>query len=916
MEFTPRQRAAIEHAGGNLQIIACAGSGKTEVVAQRIAHILQRDWEAGLRPNSFVAFTFTDKAAAELKDRIGERVRDRLGEVVGMAELYVGTIHAFCLDLLKTHIPEYLKFNVLSDVQRALLVDRNSRQSGLTVATTLDGVPLRRFIDTQAYCQALDILREDISDATCLINNSVLQTSSAYHTLLRSKRYLDYSEILAVAAHELETDARLHARLRNTIKHLIVDEYQDINPVQERIIRALNQLGASLCVVGDDDQTIYQWRGSDVRNIITFRDRYPHVTTISLEENFRSSTGVIETARDCIALNTVRLPKAMKSVDAQTHHTGDVCAHSFSSPAEEAEFIAETIKALHGVAFEDREGARGLSYSDCAVLLRTVKGSADPILRALAVAGIPFVVVGMTSLFSTREANAARHTFYFLSGANGVGESEVRSAWVTAQLGVAAGAMDDAVTFLKDTKKALDEADDARWAQYSLQRTYLTLLEKLRISEGSIPGDRGEIVLYNLGKFSQAISDFEQIHFQSAPRAKYESFAGFLEHQADRHYAEGWQDNQYASPDAVQVMTVHQAKGMQWPVVFLPALIRNRFPSKRGGGKTAWHLLPATAVANASRYQGDIEDERRLFYVAMTRSQKFLFMSWAPVAGNRLYQRASDFYDAVLGSKWVKRPKVDYSERKRLPARSRAAINNVVLTFSDLKYFFECPYQFKLRILYGFNAPLHEALGYGKSLHDCLAEVHDRAIRGDIPDANEAQSLVATHLHVPFAYPRLREQLERSAAGIIRDYLQQRREDLGRLEYSEKAISLDLGDGISVVGRIDLVRRLDTDEISIVDMKTSDRAQAENLTEQQLHVYAIGYQQLTGRRADFVEIYELDEQRRKPRAVDDDFIAQVEVDIKEASRGLRLNQLNARPSERACGGCDYQRLCSHSACRR
>ena len=142
----------------------------------------------------------------------------------------------------------------------------------------------------------------------------------------------------------------------------------------------------------------------------------------------------------------------------------------------------------------------------------------------------------------------------------------------------------------------------------------------------------------------------------------------------------------------------------------------------------------------------------------MTRSQKYLHMTWAPIAGkNNRYAVASDFWNDILASKYVKRRAPDYSTPRRLPPRPRAGVANVIFTFSDLKYFFECPYQFKLRILYGFNAPIHEALGYGKSLHDALAEVHARAMRGDVAEATEVPRLVETHLHAPYAYPALRQ---------------------------------------------------------------------------------------------------------------------------------------------------------------
>jgi DNA helicase-2/ATP-dependent DNA helicase PcrA len=261
----------------------------------------------------------------------------------------------------------------------------------------------------------------------------------------------------------------------------------------------------------------------------------------------------------------------------------------------------------------------------------------------------------------------------------------------------------------------------------------------------------------------------------------------------------------------------------------------------------------------------------------------------------------------------VKRRTPDYTGRKRLAPTPRAGIANVVFSFSDLKYFFECPYQFKLRILYGFNAPIHEALGYGKSLHDALADVHARAIRGDIADEGEVKELVETHLHVPYAYRTLRQELEKAAERVLANYLHDNRELFDKIEFSEKTIEITLGDGISVNGRIDLVRRLDTNETTIVDLKSSDRAQPEHVTESQLHVYALGYQELTGRRADYVEVYELDERKRKPRSVDDDFIDDVKKQVRDAAEGLRLGALPARPSEKKCKACDYRGMCSSGA---
>lgn len=160
MRPTKSQQQAIEHSERNLQLIACAGSGKTEVVARRVVHLLTPGNGDALRPRNIVAFTFTDKAAAELKERIVTRTREALGELPGMAEMFVGTIHAFCLELIKSESPKYLKYEVLNEVQQGLYVDRHGSQSGLTTSTDVAGVKLKRYQVTQRYIAALSILRE------------------------------------------------------------------------------------------------------------------------------------------------------------------------------------------------------------------------------------------------------------------------------------------------------------------------------------------------------------------------------------------------------------------------------------------------------------------------------------------------------------------------------------------------------------------------------------------------------------------------------------------------------------------------------------------------------------------------------------------------------------------------------------
>ena len=915
MKLTVAQQQAVNYSGRNLQLIACAGSGKTEVVAQRIAHLLTKSEPGRLEPRNIVAFTFTNKAAAELKDRIVQRTKEAAGcEVTGMAEMFVGTIHGFCQELLQSEVPQYLKYEVLEAIRQRIYVDRYSDLTGLTTTSALNGRALRRWIDTSRYLNALSVLREDSVDDQQLDACTVKEGLEKYRARLSEDSYFDFSALLEIAVEELENNAELRAKIIERLKYVVVDEYQDVNPIQERLVRLLHDLGAGLCVVGDDDQTIYQWRGSSVNNILTFQKRYPSVEQIKLEENFRSSEGVIETARAFIEKVEARLPKAMKSADAQPFDRGDVVALSFETPEAEAEYIVETIKSLYGIRFNDGDGERGLSYSDMAVLLRSVKNNGTVIIEALKAAGIPFVVSGLANLFDTNEARAARDLFYYISAeeidGKFVEQNTLRKSWEGANLGIQASRLMNALKYVEKVRVGLlvDEGNHP-----TIQRAFLTFLDLVQMREEQVPGDqRGQVVMFNFGRFSQVITDWESIHFRSKPIDSFQAFARFLHYQAEDSYNEGAEDNDYMVPDAVQVMTVHQAKGREWPAVFLPALLRNRFPSP-SRKSDVWNLVPQEAVKDAQRYNGSTEDEMRLFYVAMTRSKKFLHMTWAPIQGkNNRYARKSVFWDDVLASKHVRRRQPDYTDRHRMEAKPKATVANVEFSFSDLKYMFECPYQFKLRVLYGFNNPLVPPMGYGKSLHDALAEVHQRAMRGETVTKDDVPELVSRHLRIPYAPQVLRDRLAELAHRDITNYIVDNADKFRYIEFSEQPVQVNLNDGVSIKGRIDLVRRTDTNETTIVDLKSSECSQEEEVTETQLHTYALGYQELTGRDADFVEIYELEGRRPIKRAVDEDFIDDVRTKTLDAANALRTMTLEPTPSMATCRQCDFSALCSKS----
>lgn len=910
MDYTDSQLDAINHLDGNLQVIACAGSGKTQVLAQRIVNILREKGASGIGSANIVAFTFTEKAAGELKDRVHALCRKELGHSTGLAEMFVGTIHGFCLDLLQTYQFRFLKYRVLNDVQQRLLIDRHSRESGLTDLKTHDGKSLKRWLDSRLYQRCLSVIRESSIDEATLGPHPIRDALHKYNNLLDKKSYLDYSRILTEAVAALQSDVDLRTKISGRIKYLIVDEYQDVNPLQEALIVLLHELGAEVCVVGDDDQTIYQWNGSDIRNILDFQKRYKDVYQVPLGENFRSSKGIVDTARQIAERNNHRLPKSMESKEKQTFEYGDILSQRFSSPRAEADWIINKILSMRGTSFTEAGETRGITWSDCAILFRSVKNSADHVVDALRQANIPYVIKGVTGLFDVQEVQAAVSIFYYLNGE--IVRDALYKACRATSLGISDGNLRQAIDWL-DAEKA-DWPNRRLNRTFSLQHTFQGFLESLALREQDVPGtgvhnkNRGELVYYNLGKFSQVITDFEEIHWQSSPERLYETFSRFLRHQAADYYPEGWEEAAFVTPDAVQIMTVHQAKGMEYPVVFVPNLVSNRFPTPAARGRQWWHVIPPAAVLGEKRYHGSDEDERRLFYVALTRSKKYLFCTWAPEATRGQFSRQSQFINELTASEYVLTKEPVRPDIPKIEPKTARTEVEIPLTFSELKYYYQCPYQFKLRFMYGFNPGLHEKLGYGKSLHDCLAEVHRRALDKDYLTAEDVPNLLDRHLHLPYAWPELKNDMRTQADTVLRKYLAENGSVLDKIEFAEKMIELKLAEGVVVRGRIDLIRRTDTRQVIIIDFKSSDRAQEEDVTRSQLHIYAMGYQQLAGSSADIVEIYNLDKGAGAAvrELVDERLLKETEIEVVRAGRAIRDNQL---PRLEKCEGCDLQGIC-------
>lgn len=912
MILTDAQYKAVEIIDDNLQIIACAGSGKTQVVSERIINMLKQD---GVLPRNIVAFTYTEKAAAELKHRVLKLAKEQLGSIQGMAELYIGTIHAWCMHYLQEHAFGYQKYSVLNEVRLKLFIDQRNRKIGMSdLFANVQGIerPLKRFVDTGVYTTTLGIAREceakDGMDFPSHIKEAILK----YESELDRHAFFDFTMILTRFLSELKKDSTTRRKVSSELKYLIVDEYQDVNFIQENIIKELCDIGVKLCVVGDDDQTIYQWRGSSLDNILSFKDKYSDVKTVTLDDNFRSSKGIVEVAHAAIKeiLPANRLPKKMNSAGHQVYEESDLQLEEFSSPQEEEDFIVKTISNLRGKAFKDRAVSepRGLDYSDMAILLRKWK-PATQIAAALKAAGIPYLVTGVAQLFEQDEISACTDIFKFVSGE--VSEDELKKSW----MGISSAISESKLIYaIKELSKV--QPDNNRWHElFNLQEIFIDFRQNAEITEESIEGDSGqglsraEVVFYNLGMFSQVIEDFEVIHFRDNQKDKLDNFLKFLQYSAKDYYPEGWLNKSVSTPNAVTITTIHQAKGLEWPVVFIPKMNANYFPAKKTGGLSVWHILDSNIVKNYDGLRGTVEDELRLLYVALTRSKKFLFVTRAP-GESKQDKKASKFLDYLRTTPYIFRaPAYDFSDRPAANIKDGRELSNIVLNFTLLEAFYKCPYSFKYYTLYGFKEPLSPRIGYGKSIHDALMEIHRRAMDGYPPTKQDLDEILSRHVHFPYAIPKVVTEMSEKATSAVNDYYDMYSADFHNIEYAEKNIELDLGDGIIVNGTMDLIKKRDLNgekKTYIVDFKSEYQEDRHSVGEKQLLLYALGYRELTGEIADFLQIYDFAKGKENNIRLNNEQLHVAQEEIIDAAEKIRGNGLDQRCGKKGCP-CRFQK---------
>jgi len=600
-KLTPSQRKAVFHVEGPLLVLAGPGSGKTRVITYRIAALI----DSGVQPYNICAITFTNKAADEMRQRA-----TTLGASAGA---HISTFHSLCVRLLRRYADKAginPNFSIYDDSDQSRCIKQAVKDCELDTtnfppARMLDAISTlkNRLIDT-------DSLKAEADD---FFSKALAKIYTRYQSILSERNGLDFDDLLMKAAFLLQEHPDVCSELGNRFKFLLIDEYQDTNHAQYKIAKALVSQHSNICATGDPDQSIYRWRGADIRNILVFESDWPDATVVKLEENFRSTPNILEVADSLIARNQNR--KEKKLVPTRPH-SKDVCITTFEDEVEEAQAVTQRIKELADT---------GASLNDIAVFYR-VNAMSRLLEEAFIRSKIPYQVIRGVEFYNRKEIRDLLAYLKVLANpsdeiallriintpARGIGKVTIDR--------VRAYAARHKISFFEAMKKTEQNESLSKAAKTKLA-AFANMLEQFgKDATGHVaPLAERVFVESGLEKFLQAARSEGQSELDNVRELI--NAAAYYDQQTEQpsllDYLQQISlfsdvDSYDASSDRVALMTLHAAKGLEFENVFIVGLEEGLLPHER-----------------SSDGGDDLEEERRLFFVGITRAKTGLNISCA-----------------------------------------------------------------------------------------------------------------------------------------------------------------------------------------------------------------------------------------------------------------------------------------------
>lgn len=655
------QRQAVMATDGPLLILAGAGSGKTRVLTHRTAYLIE---ECGVNPYNIMAITFTNKAAGEMRERIDQMVG------YGSESIWVCTFHSTCVRILRRYIDRLgfgTNFTIYdSDDQKTLMKDICKR---LEIDTKMYKEKMFLSAISSAKDELIDPIEFETRAAGDYVKRKQAQVYREYQQALKQNNALDFDDLIMKTVELFKLDKEVLASYQDRFRYIMVDEYQDTNTAQFELIRLLALKYQNLCVVGDDDQSIYKFRGANIYNILNFEHHFPDATVIKLEQNYRSTQNILDAANAVIANNQGRKEKRLWTDNG----AGDkITFEQLDTAAEEADFVARDI------ARRVRKGE--YQYKDCAILYRT-NAQSRLFEERFITANIPYKIFGGVNFYARKEVKDLLAYLKTIDNGQddlavrriinipkrGIGAASINKVALYAQeqeisfydalcvaeqvpgLGKAAAKIRPFVLFIQSMKAKAKLLSVADLLQEVIETTgYVRELE----AEGT---DEAEARIENIDELISKAVDYAE--GEEAP-----TLNGFLENVALVADIDSFDENS----DYVVLMTLHSAKGLEFPNVYLAGLEDGLFPSYMS--------------ITSDNSQAEIEEERRLAYVGITRAKKNLTITSARVRmvrGQTQYGKVSRFVreippELLSGKIYEPKPKEESIEQSAFQKARKA----------------------------------------------------------------------------------------------------------------------------------------------------------------------------------------------------------------------------------------------------
>jgi len=955
--LNPEQKEAVIHKTGPLLIVAGAGTGKTTVIANRIAYLISSKMA---KPEEILALTFTEKAAAGMQERVDMLVP------YGFADVWISTFHSFGNRLLEDEsifLGLAPNFRVMEQPQQTVFLRDHFFELPIKILRPL-GNPLKHIEEILKLFSRLkdeDVSSEEYDDYIKKLESGYLRGASddaakeeyqiqeelsriyrRYEELKMKHGVIDFSDQVWLILKLFRDHPAIVEKYRKKFRYILVDEFQDTNYSQFQLLKILINDERNVTVVGDDDQSIYKFRGAAISNIIGFKEKYPEAKQVVLTKNYRSGQKILDTAYELIKFNNPDRLEVKNKIDKKLvsmrkdkplfREMTSVFHSHFDTVSQEADFVAGRIKEL----VKD-----GKKYNDFAILVRS-NNDADPFIKALNFNGMPWHFTGGSGLYARDEIRIMLSFLNLISDlSDGVAmfhlaSSEIYNMPMTDLIfcmneasrknipiykifekasapDISPAGTESIKKILEDLKKFVELSRDLPTGQVLYKFINDTGWLK-KLADGK--DQRSFEKVSNIAIFFEIIKNYSRISQNDRVQFFIRHLNLLIEAGSDPATAEADSDI-----EAVNILTIHKAKGLEFPYVFMVMLIHNKFPSIHRHDSIEVPVSLIKDILPAGDFHK--QEERRLFYVGMTRAKDVLCLSSSRDIGGKTERKVSQFVYEALNLPQIKIPakklhpveaikkneKID--ESVLFPAVS--VKKRLALSHYQVDDYQTCPMKYKYVHILRIPVLSHHSVIYGNAIHETIQFYYKIKMEKAAVNAEDLLKKFEAEWEASGFLSREHEEqrFEEGRQAILRFFNRAEKSDVIPA-YIEKKFKFDF-DGDTIAGRFDRVD-VSASGTVIIDFKTSDISKQDEADDRakkstQLAVYALAWKTLAGELPDRVELYFVDSGIVGSVAPTGKMIEKIEGIIRTAAEGIRSENFEPNPQYMSCSYCPFVNIC-------